>query len=35
LVIEADMERYRTAIGPVVSRSLVDGLKPLLRPDRH
>ena len=29
LVIEADMERCRTAIGPVRSRSLVEGLKPL------
>lgn len=31
-VIEADMERFRNAIGAVRSRSLVEGLKPLLRP---
>lgn len=29
LVIEADMERYQSANGPVLSRSLVEGLKPL------
>lgn len=32
LVIEADMERCRNAIGAVRSRSLVEGLKPLFRP---
>lgn len=31
LVIEADMGRYRRANGPVPSRSLVEGLKPLFR----
>lgn len=31
LVIEADMERCQSAIGRVPSRSLVEGLKPLLR----
>ena len=28
-VIEADMKRYRDAVGPIPSRSLLDGLRPL------
>lgn len=32
MVIEADMERCRSAIGPLPVRSLIEGLKPLFRP---
>lgn len=31
LLLEADMARYRRAIGPVRSRSLLEGFRPLLR----